>query len=280
MSAEALKLRRHRATWLLVWIFPIGVLIISLVAIAVEMARGGPPASGAPELARWLGNATIFWEAPRSNIGRFLTVAFVATVFAGEYRWNTWKLIVPHRARATLIAAKYLVSLGLLYAAFLAAALIMNALGWLEDVLTGDPIPAGITFANLARAHWLGLVAGLPIVLFTVALASCAAILFRSTTAALIAGIVYVTLEALFVTLAPAISFYLPGITESLFQFLPGYHLANLASWIDAGNARSVLFPPNETIAYGWAPSLAILAAWTITLVALTFWRFGRQDIN
>jgi len=279
MSAEALKLRRHRATWMLVWIFPIGVLVISLIAMAVQMARN-EPASSAPELGVWLDNATDFWDAMGSDIVRFLVIAFVATAFAGEYRWNTWKLIVPHRARATLIAAKYLVTLGLIYTAFLAAALIMNAIGWLEDILVGDPIPEGITFLNLLQAHWIGFLSGLPTILFTVALASFLAILFRSTTGALIAGIAIVIMETLFLNFAPVLSIYLPGITETLFQILPGYHLANLSNWILESSAREAMFPPNETIAYGWAPSLAIAAAWTAALVGLTFWRFGRQDIN
>jgi ABC-2 type transport system permease protein len=71
---------------------------------------------------KWLDNAADFWDAPSSGLVRMLVGAFIAVVFAGEYGWNTWKLIVPHRSRTTLIAAKYVVSLGLLYAAFVAAA--------------------------------------------------------------------------------------------------------------------------------------------------------------
>jgi len=280
MSAEALKLRRHRATWMLVWIFPIGAIVLPLIAIIAQLAQGGGPAPGAPELGKWIENAAEFWNAPPNGLVRYLTCAFIAVVFAGEYGWNTWKLIVPHRSRATLIAAKYAVALGFLLAAFIAAALIVMGMTWLEDIATGDPIPQGITAGALAQAHWWGLVGGLPTILFTVALASLAAILTRSTTAALVVGIVIVTLEQLFRTFAPMLSLNLPGVVELLYRVLPGYHLANLGHWAGDGGALTVPFPSGEMISFGWEASLAIAAAWTAALVGLTFWRFGRQDIN
>jgi ABC-type transport system involved in multi-copper enzyme maturation permease subunit len=280
MSAEALKLRRHRATWMLVWIFPIGAVVIPLIAILAQLAQGAPPTPGTPSLARWYENATDFWDLPPSGLARFLIGGFVAVVFGGEYGWNTWKLIVPHRSRATLIAAKYAVTIGLLYLAFLIAAPIVTGLAWLEDVLTGDPIPEGITAAGLLWAHGQGLVASLPVVLFTVALVSLAAILTRSTTAAIIIGIVWVTLEQLFQGFGPLLAIYISGVVELLYQALPGYHLANLGQWIIEGEALAVPFPPSTVIAYDWSSSLAIVAAWILGLIALTFWRFQRQDIN
>lgn len=280
ISAEALKLRRHRATWLLVWIFPIGAFVFPLLGILVQLAQNAPPAPAAPELSAWLENAAGFWDMPRSGLGRFLIAAYVAIVFAGEYGWNTWKLIVPHRSRAALIASKYAVSLGLLYAAFLAAALLTMALGWLEDVATGDPIPGGITAGGLLLAHWNGFVSTLPAILFTTAIAAFAAILTRSTAAALVIGIVVITLEQAFTAFAPMLSLYLPGPVETLYHLLPGYHLSNFVSWMIEGEGRVVPFPTGATIAYGWTVSLAIVSAWTAALVALTFWRFQRQDIN
>ncbi len=280
MSAEALKLRRHRATWLLVWIFPILVLIGYSIAIIAQLVQNNPPAPAAPELARWLDNAADFWDATSSGLVRMLAGAFIAVVFAGEYGWNTWKLIVPHRSRSTLIAAKYVVSLGLLYAAFIAAALIWMGMEWLRNVVAGNPLPEGITAAALAQAHWQGFLGGLPTILFTVALVSFAAILTRSTVAALVIGIVVVTVEQLFRAFGPLLSMYMPGFIDLLYQVLPGYHLANLQEWATDGAAEEVPFPSGEVLAYDWTLSLAIVALWTGAFVAFTFLRFRRQDIN
>ena len=144
ISAEALKFRGHRATWGLVWIWPIGMIVIWLIAIGVDLANGGGgEGNGAANAAGWIADSVGFWNVPAHPIGRYLIGAFVAVVFAGEYGWNTWKLIVPHRARGSLIAAKYVVALALLAIGFTLAAALFNASGWLEDVVTGDADPGG-----------------------------------------------------------------------------------------------------------------------------------------
>ena len=78
--------------------------------------------AGRASAAGWIETSVDFWNVPAHPFGRYLLGAFVAVVFAGEYGWNTWKLIVPHRARNSLIAAKYVVALALLACGFALAA--------------------------------------------------------------------------------------------------------------------------------------------------------------
>jgi ABC-type transport system involved in multi-copper enzyme maturation permease subunit len=277
ISAEAMKFRRHRATWGLVWIWPIGVTLLLSLAIAIQVAKGEV---GRPEtVAGWIDDAADFWQVAAEPMGRYLICAFVAVVFAGEYGWNTWKLIVPHRARSSLIAAKYVVALALLICGFTLGALLFNLLNWLKDLATGTPIPAGITAGALLKAHGLAFLAALGPIMFSVAYTSLAAILTRSTIAALVVGLVVTTLERLFRYFAPMLEPHAPGLIGLLYQLLPGYHLANLGSWLTEGHALTVAFPSGP---FSMTPSasLAILAAWTIGLVALTFRVFRRQDIN
>lgn len=277
IAAEALKLRRHRATWMLVWIFPIGALIISAIVLLAQLAQS--PARVAVDPQLWLHNATNFWDLPPGALGRFLIGSFAAVAFAGEYGWNTWKLIVPHRSRASLLVAKYVVVLALVYAALLLAAPIVTAATWLEDVLKGDPLPQGLTFGALIAAHGERLLGGLPTILFTIAFASATAVITRSTTASIIVGIVYVMLEQLFRAFAPGLALYIPAF-EWLFEIAPGYHLANIASWLGDGQGLLTPFASGHVVAYGLGGSLAVIAVWVAALTGLTFWRFGRQDIN
>ena len=277
ISAELLKFRRHRATWGLVWIWPLGVLFILTVAIIVQVAKGEV---GRPDtLASWIDDAADFWQIPLEPIGRYLSCAFVAVVFAGEYGWNTWKLIVPHRARNSLIAAKFVVAIVLLICGFTLGALLFNLLNWLKDLATGTPIPAGITGAALLKAHGLAALAALGPLLISVAYTSLAAILTRSTIAALVIGLVITTVERLFRFFAPMLESFAPGLIGGLYKVLPGYHLANLGEWLTEGHVLVVPFPSG---AFSMAPgtSLAIVAAWTIGLILLTFRVFRRQDIN
>jgi hypothetical protein len=277
ISAELLKFRRHRATWGLVWIWPIGVTLVLLLAIAIQVAKG-EVGHGASALS-WIDDAADFWQIPAEPIGRYLAGAFVAVVFAGEYGWNTWKLIVPHRARTSLIAAKYVVALALLACGFLLGAALFNLLIWLKDLATGTPIPAGITAGELLKAHALGGLAAFVPILLTTAYVSLAAILTRSTVAALVIGLVITTLEQLFRVFAPMLEPFASGLVGGFYQVLPGYHLKNLAEWLTEGHVLTAPFPSGP---FSMAPtaSFLIVAAWILGLTALTFRVFRRQDIN
>jgi ABC-2 type transport system permease protein len=279
ISAEALKFRRHRATWGLVWIWPIGIALFWLLSIGIDLAKGGAVGRGEATAAGWIHDAVGFWSIPGQPIGRYLLGAFVAVVFAGEYAWNTWKLIVPHRARNTLIAAKYVVALALVACGYVLAAMVFNLFGWIEDVATGDPIPAGIAAGALLQAHVLAALAVIAPILLTTAYVSLAAILTRSTVGALMIGLVITTVEQLFRVYAPMLESNAPGLVGPLYRALPGYHLGNIGYWIREGQALVVSFPSGP---FSMAPatSLAILAAWILGLTALTFRVFRRQDIN
>lgn len=279
ISAEAIKFTRHRATWGLVWIWPIGVFAIGLAAIAVGLLNPSVADSGGGNAAGWISDAVAFWRVPGQGLGRYVIGAFVAVVFAGEYGWNTWKLIVPHRARRTLIAAKYIVALALLACGFALGALLFNLVGWAEDVLTGDPIPPGIALGALAKAHGLGALAAVAPLLLTTAYVSLAAILTRSTVAALMIGLFITTAEQLFRTFAPLLESYAPALVGALYRALPGYHVVNIGSRITTGELLEVPFVSGPYSA-PFAVSVAIVAGWVALLAGLTFWCFRRQDIN
>lgn len=279
MSAESAKLLRHKATWSLVWLYPIGFTLIFVIAIVVGLA-GGNQTPEPPSLAGWIGDTAMIWQVPGNSLGRYLIAAWVAVVFAGEYGWNTWKLIVPHRSRAQLIAAKYLTVLLLFAAAFVLTALISVIGVWAEDVATGDAVPAGITAGLLLREHGQGALAAMAPVFLTIGYASLAAILTRSTIAALVITIVALTVEQLLFTFAPILSLRYPSTIWALYHTLPGYHLANLAQWFTEGQALVRPLPPTGQVALSWGTSLAAAAAWIAATIGLTFAAFRRQDIN
>ncbi|HEX8215997.1 MAG TPA: hypothetical protein VF577_00910 [Allosphingosinicella sp.] len=280
LRAEAAKIGRHKATWGLVWIYPIVLLGIIGLIVVMTLVNGGDVVDKPPSLAEWLDDAAAFWGAPRQAVARMLIAAYVAVVFAGEYGWNTWKLIVPHRARARLLAAKYALVLILFAIAFMLAAMLFTAGVWTDDVMSGDPIPAGITFAGLAGAHGTAALGAIAPVLVTIGYASLAAILTRSMVGALIVSIVMIAVESIIGSFAPMLAMYLPSAMWALAHFLPGYHLANLASWIDSGEALSMPFPNGAVLALGWTASLAVVAAWIAGLTGAAFALFRRQDIN
>ncbi len=148
IRAEAIKLRRHRATWLMVWIYPIGVLLIQLAQLIRDLLRA--PGANAPVTAAvWIHQTVGVWSVPPSTPGRFLIAGFAALAFAGEYGWNTWKLVIPARQRWQLIAAKWVVIAGLLAVltrSVLASVVICFAFLLLEQAI----VPIGLFAAGYA----------------------------------------------------------------------------------------------------------------------------------
>jgi ABC-type transport system involved in multi-copper enzyme maturation permease subunit len=282
LAAERLKLARHRATWMLVWLYPIGITALFLLVTVWRLAGGQEPQlPQVPETARsWIQETVFAWAGPPSTFGRYLVAAFAAVAFAGEYGWNTWKLIAPHQARWKLMAAKYLTVVGLLYAAMALTGLLMVLYGWAGDLIGGKATPEGITAPDLLRAHGTAALIGLPAILLTVAYTSLAAVLTRSTIAAVIIGIVVATVDEVFGKLAPALSAFAPDLVSILFHTLPGYHLQNLGHWITEGAALRVPFPERPPVMLSWGTSLAVIAAWITGLSGAAVGLFHRQDIN
>ena len=278
LSAEALKLSRHKATWFLVWIYPVGLLVLLLLGMAIDSMQ--PSAPSRPEsAASWISETAFIWLVPTAGFGRYLIAAYLAVAIAGEYSWNTWKLVVPHRSRTQLLAAKLAVVSALLYVAFLAAAAITVSMIWIWDVATGDPIPAGVTLAAIFKAHALAAANSVPPFLYTLAFASLAAVLTRSMIATLVIAL-FVTAESTFVLIAPFLYGRMPGLVSTAVHVLPGYHIHNIESWITEGSARVAMLAPGVSVTLPWQTSAAVLAAWTLALGTLAFLAFRRQDIN
>ena len=278
-SAEALKIRHHKATWFLVWLYPILFSVVFVAAVVLGLS-GVDDQTDQQALAEWLEDTVIIWILPTQTFGRYMIAAFVAVVFAGEYGWNTWKLVVPHRSRPALIAAKYAVALTLLLTAFAATAMISTGGTFAKYWSTGDAIPAGVTASALARAHGTYALAAIAPLLVTVGYASLAAILTRSTIAALVIALVVVTVEQLIFSFGPGLSIRFDAIIDVLYPVLPGYHIANISEWVREGTGLTARFPDGDVVAMSLGTSIAIAAAWIVALVGATFVAFKRQDLN
>ena len=275
IAAEWTKLIPHKGTWLLVWIYPVLFLLVLTIAI---FAEGKNP--DAMTATGWIDDTTMIWYVPMISLGRYFIAAYFGLVFAGEYGWNTWKLVVPHAARWRLIAAKYAVALGLLYVAWIAAAAISLVLAYVEAAVTGTAVPQGVTLAGLARAHGQPIVEAIAPVLLTAGYASALAVLTRSTLAAFIVSLVLITFDDLFGKIVLWLSAFGMEWLAVPYRLLPGYHLQNMWMWLHTGAGFKLPLASGTVIAYSQTVSLAALAIWVVGLVGLTFAVFRRQDIN
>lgn len=272
-TAEVLKLGRNRAMWGLVWIFPILFTVFFAVGLMIQLGHGVESRlAPTPIAALWIADTTGGWKAAASGPARLLIGAFAALAFGGEYGWNTWKLIVPHRSRLWLIAAKYVVVVGLLMTSFVLMALLAVVFGLLGPMIRGLPLPEGIGVADLLAAHGRFALIALIGTLLSVGYGSAAAVLLRSTLGGAIVSVVAVTAEGILGAMGPLMD-------RTLFLALPGYHINNLSSWIVRGAAAPALLP-SGLLQLSWSVSLAWVGGWIVALYALATIAFDRQDLN
>jgi ABC-2 type transport system permease protein len=278
VRAEALKLHRHRATWMMVWIYPVVIAVVTIGVLIYGAVTTPEPADPGAAAGEWIRNSTMLWAIPMSAPGRFLIAGFAAVVFAGEYGWNTWKLIIPARSRWQLIAAKWVVAFAFVLFALFAADVILMA-GEAISIAMGDPVPAGVTAGAVLSAHVEAAGHAVLPILYTIAFAALFAVLTQSILATVILSIALVIFEQLLPLTGPLAYGYLPGLTAAAIKFLPFYHMANTIAWA-GGSGMTLPLGVDAILSYSWATSAGAVVAWIAGIGALTQFRFARQDLN
>jgi ABC-2 type transport system permease protein len=279
IRAGSLKLRRHRATWFMVWIYPIGVGLLVVAQLARDLTSAAVATPLPITADAWVEQSAIIWGLPISGPGRFLLAGFAALVFAGEFGWNTWKLIIPGRTRWELIAAKWIVSFGLVFIAFVTADLIGLLGTVLRSSFGGPAVPAELTFAAVADAHAAAAAHALLPILYTIVGAGLLATLTTSVLATAVLSIGLIVLEQLLPAFGAVAHTYAPSLTLMLLQSLPFYHLANLIAWAK-GVGLTVPLDASSNLAASWLISMAAVLAWIGGISAATIAKFNRQDLN
>lgn len=153
VTAEAFKLRRNGRTLFWGFLFTPALALVVGVASQFLMRAELPPEIQMTPVD--IGRATVsaFAEA-----GGPLTVLFAlvaaAVLFAGEYRWETWRLLAPRGTRTQLLSAKIAV-----FAAGSALTILLIGLAGVISALVGGAIDGrGLDFDMEVGAFLQGLV--------------------------------------------------------------------------------------------------------------------------
>lgn len=277
-------LGNRRVTALLIWIFPAAAAALVLLQLALLPFATEFRTQLALAQQTWTGNAIGVWGIPPNAVGRLILMSFIAVVFGGEYQWRTWKNLIPRRRRSALILAKFVVVAALILIAFGLTTLVWSGGQALVHRLAGVPYGPAFTpdiLRDFARDYLLR--AGLAFVatMISAGYAAVAALQTRSILGGVLAGLGLTIAEESSILLF-SLLYYSAGVdlAPHLYRLMPGYNLRNIASWLESG--RSSLFPFSPTLVFDdplpW--SLAIVTLWILSLLALTLWRFQRQDIG
>jgi len=278
----------YRLTGFLVWVYPVGVagfyLVMVIGGIFSREWAEGMVGTGS---GRWTEDALGVWGLilafPFNILSRMLPLAFMATVFAGEYQSGMWKNLIPRSRRAHLILAKMTVLIVLIALALMAASLVTVAGQGAGRRLVGweyGPAFSGEELASFAIHYAQTVFLGLLVLIILAGIAALAAILSRSVLGGLLVGFGFSVLDSLsmYVLMLLARIFSVPDIVR-LYRFTPGCSVDNAQSWFRTGSAIRLPFE-NFSTGPDLAFSLAVLAVWAVGLTALVLAVFQRQDIT
>lgn len=283
--AEWYKITGHRwATGCMIWIFPALAVLITLLGLLFAALSSSFRNGINQDPALWTEIAIVPWVIPNNPLGRMLLLGFTAVLFAGEYQWNTWKVIVPRSQRVPLILVKFFaVALFVVFAFTLMSILLTLGLGLVSLVIGASYGPAleGDVLADFAEDYGLQMLYAFVSTLIAAGYVSLAAMLTRSILGSAVVGIVVAIGETmLFVPLA--LLSWLLDMEDILhiYRFVPSYNLINLFSWLNGETPDGLELPSGKVIVDSQLFAEVVLLSWVIGLVTLTAYAFQKQDIT
>lgn len=274
IRAEGYRLLKNRTAvfWSVVFL-PVLMLVLSTVGVIVTRMNEKRLAEANIDLsmpagALNLGESLMGAAADLANPGVLLFVLIgAATVYAGDYRWETWRLTSARNSRAALLLAK-VVNVALLALAAMAVLVLSKLIGdgikalvysrGLTFGLTGDEAGQTLAVAGLAWAR---------VVQFTL-IGLLTAVMSRSLLAALVVPLV--------VGIAQAV---LPGMLMGFGLMPTGWTTLLLSPSQGFEVLRSAL--AGEVVpAVVLTPALTGFILWLLwPLIAALAW-FQRQDLS
>jgi ABC-2 type transport system permease protein len=283
--AEWRKIVGNRwATGCMIWIFPaLALLGIALGLLAAVLSsdfqtslKDGP--------ATWTETAVIAWLIPINPLGRLLLIGFTAVLFAGEYQWNTWKVIVPRSQRVPLILVKFFaVAVFVVFAFILMSIFLTVGIGlvsWVVGASYGPDVNSDV-LRDFAKDYSLNMLAAFLTTIIAAGFAALAAMITRSILGSAVIGIVVTIGENLLsVPLSLIAGLLNADIFQHVYRFLPGYNLNRLMAYLFGEVPEGFELQSGKLINDSQLFSEGVLVVWVVGLVVLTAYLFQRQDIT
>ncbi|WP_395443164.1 ABC transporter permease [Caulobacter sp. UC70_42] len=204
-----------------------------------------------------------------STFGALFLMIGAAAILAGDYRWETWRLLTPRNTRQNLLLAKLVVVGEAVFWSLALTAVLSAAAAVIGAGINGKVLAVSMFDRNLFDV--LGVLAITWLEAMTLAaLAACIGVLSRSTM-----GVVVACLGVRFVQTVLASSLRMMEQGQSSWKLLaiPVY---------DADLLRASLLEPTmlgQTASSAGA-ALAMLAVWTALLTTGAVLLFRRQDLT
>jgi ABC-2 type transport system permease protein len=262
--AELFKLVHNRST--LFWAFGLTPAVTLVGGIVIEtMARlaRAPLAQARPIDSLMDGMATA-----GNPIVQLLLIIGATVLFAGEYRWHTWRTIVPRADRQALILGKFIVFAMAAGASTIACGVAGFLVGIYDAAILHFPIVWPGADANIALALGVGLFASL---------------VQSSAIAAMVALTAVVSRSVLAATAAPFLVLVGTELAATNISILNAHPAAallpNMAGRALREFAADRLGDPDAVGLHLAAPGALALVFWAVVLMMIALAIFRSQDL-
>jgi hypothetical protein len=263
IGAELLKLSRQRA--ILFWGFLVVPMFATLAAFALELSMAGAHSLAAALEVHPIRSAMRAVALGGNPIAHLFFATGAAGLFVVEYRYSSWRHVVPRCSRPRLMLAK-LAAFGLLAAASLA--LICAGDGLASLVL---PLTRGVAMTDAAPATLAAfVVAWLTSWMELMALAGLVA-LMAVTTRSTLGAILPPFLLSLAAAFAESYFISAAGVPTPV--PLPTFAADSIRTWLWSQGPDSAAFAPGAMI------GAIVLPAWTVASFGAALLIFRRQDL-
>ncbi len=232
-------------------------------------AEGGPLAASGP---LDLGQGLLAQAGDFANpIVMLFVLIGAAIIYAGDYRWETWRLTSARNTRINLVAGK----VALVFGVVLAALVTWLVFGMIGELIEGAIFerPLTFTFADERPGQFVGLigVTVARVMQFTM-IGLLAAVMTRSLLAALFVPMV-VAIGQFFLMQAMPLLAWTPGDVQA-HLLIPGLSHDSLKLLLQGG-------PDAAAAPDGLAwKAITGLAVWTVIPLAGALAWFSRQDLS
>jgi len=266
--AEWLKLTRNR--WAMFWAWGFVPVLGLVLGVLVETFSRAMPGAAIFSYAAPV-NSVLEGLGSYGNIFlRLFPISGAAILFAGEYRWETWRAILPRNGRFTVMLAK----LGVFALAGAISILLCGVAGLIsglyEATLYGNINWPHVSAGEVILSLVVGFTASFLQLMATAGVVILIAVLSRSMIAAIIGGFsVFLAAELLSVYLKVR----LPSAGEIL-ALLP-----NVAGDSLRQMANAIRGDPDAIGLQLALPGAASLILWCVVLTAAALLVFQRQDL-
>lgn len=209
--------------------------------------------------------------------GLFLVQLFfmiaAASILAGDYRWETWRLLTPRNTRVNLMLGKMATFATAAALGLVAIAVAGLIVGLLDAAIMGSPVGFGRDPGALPRVLAGAFVIGWLELMALAGVAAVLAVISRNGVAALLVPVALWVAQAMAIGAArtrwanpndPPLG-WLAGLPALCGDVLRG---------AVGGDAPAYAMPAGAP----WA--LVFLLAWIVGLWALAIWLFKRQDLT